>query len=620
MESKTANGTTGTTRDLAPREPAGSELLHEAILARAAEIPDAVAVTTHRQEITYRELGERITGLGRRLLSAGIGPERLVGVTMRRCPELVVALLGTAAAGGVYVPLDPAYPSPRLAEMYRDCAPAGVVRGPGATPLEELGGGSGDTVVDVDEVHPSGAADSALAALSPDNALYAMYTSGSTGTPKGVVNTHGSVVEMLRWMRSEFPLDGDSKVLVKTPFGFDVSVVEMFWPLVCGARLVLAGPEEHRDPAILAETVCEQGITDIIVVPTQLPHLLRELGSSRGTSLRRLFTAGEDLPVELLRQCRERLPDTEVINAYGPTEAAVVTLIHRCTADDTARARVPIGVPLGRTRAHVLDPDTLREVPRGERGELFLGGPQLARGYLNRPETTAERFLPDPHADRSPPGDRLYRTGDLVRRAPDGLIEFLGRQDRQVKIHGNRLELGEVEAALRELRIVDDALVDVRTDPSEGGPVLVAWITTDDPDESVAPLVRKQLFKRLPGHMVPGHVAVLESFPELPNGKLDRNALPEPVPEHTEPSAATEEGRCREGTVREVWEKVLHRDGFGPEDGFFDVGGNSMLLLKVRAELHARGHTDITLLDLLENPTPRTLGTLLGEREARKES
>ncbi|NYH78307.1 amino acid adenylation domain-containing protein [Actinopolyspora biskrensis] len=597
-------------------------MLHEAVLNRAASAPEAVAVATRREELTYGQLAERITRLSRRLLSAGIGPEQLVGVNMCRCPELVIATLGIVGAGGVYVPLDPAYPSPRLAEIYEDSAPSGVVRGPRATPLAELSGGrdpGNPVVVDINESSaPDTGSEAELPMLSTDNALYAMYTSGSTGKPKGVVNTHGSVVEMLRWMEYEFPLSGDSRVLVKTPFGFDVSVLEMFWPLLSGARLVLADPEGHQDPADLAETVEEQGVTDITFVPTQLPYFLRELDTFRGGSLRRVFTVGEDLPVELLRECRRRLPKAEVINAYGPTEAAVATLTHRCGPADTERSRVPIGAALGHTRARVLDPDTLDEVPRGERGELFLGGPQLARGYLNRPATTAERFLPDPRAD--PPGDRLYRTGDLARSRTDGAIEFLGRQDRQVKIHGNRLELGEVEAALRELRIVNDALADVRTDPSEGTPSLVAWISTDDADDSVAPLVRKLLLKRIPRHMIPGRIAVLEGFPELPNGKLDRSALPEPLPEHTEPVAAAEETSPHERAVLRVWEKVLRSDEFGPEDGFFEVGGNSMLLLKVRAELHTQGYTSITLLDLLENPTPRALGALLHHHVPEKES
>ncbi|MFD7992205.1 amino acid adenylation domain-containing protein [Streptomyces mexicanus] len=446
----------------------GTRLLHRLVEEQVARTPEAVAVVHAGRSLTYRELNAWANRIAHRLARHGVGPESVVAVAAERSPELVAALLGVVKAGGAYLPLDPSYPRERLAHMLRDSR-AGVllvqeaVRGvlpPFDGTALALDGADGEPEHDPD------------VAVRPDGAAYVIYTSGSTGLPKGVVNTHEGIVNRLRWMQDAYGLTARDRVLQKTPYSFDVSVWEFFWPLAQGARLVSAVPDGHRDTRYLAETIAAEGITVVHFVPSMLRLFLAERDVPRPAALRLVVCSGEALPYELQQECAARLPGVRLENLYGPTEAAVDVTRWSCRPGDP-RELVPIGSPVANTRVHLLDA-ALEPVPVGVPGELYIGGVQVARGYLARPALTAERFVPDPFA--AEPGGRLYRTGDLARRLPDGSIEFLGRVDHQIKLRGLRIEPGEIEEALRAHAGVRDTAVvarrpagaDTAPDPASG--------------------------------------------------------------------------------------------------------------------------------------------------------
>src|SRR5690606_2412596 len=391
----------------------------------------------------------------------------------------------------------------------------------------------------------------------------------STGRPKGVAVTHAAIVNRLVWMQSEYGLTPDDSVLQKTPATFDVSVWEFFWPLQIGARLVVARPDGHRDPAYLAETIAAERITTVHFVPSMLAVFvaaLAELGAARAgvESLRLVFASGEALPPRTAHRLLE-LTGAQLHNLYGPTEAAVDVTYHQVTEADTDT--VPIGAPVFNTRVYVLD-SRLRPVPVGVAGELYLAGVQLARGYVARPDLTADRFVADPFGT----GERMYRTGDLVAWTADGELEYLGRTDFQVKLRGLRIELGEIESALTALDEVAQAVVVVRADERLGDQ-LVGYLVpaADRPVDTEA--VRAALAAELPGYMVPAAFVVLDEFPLNASGKLDRKALPAPVFEvkaFRAPSTPVEE------IVAGTFGEVLGVNRVGLDDDFFELGGNSL--------------------------------------------
>ncbi|HEY4562708.1 MAG TPA: amino acid adenylation domain-containing protein, partial [Thermoanaerobaculia bacterium] len=430
---------------------------------------------------------------------------------------------------------------------------------------------------------------------------YVLFTSGSTGRPKGVAIPQRAIVNHMLWMQSEYPLHPGDRVLQKTPFSFDVSVWELFWPLMTGARLVIARPGGHRDNAYLAKLIAEQGITVLHFVPSMLQLFLEEPGAGDCHSLRDVVCSGEALSAELARRFAARLGQARLHNLYGPTEAAVDVTSWTCEPGESYRGGVPIGRPIANTRIHLLDRD-LRPVPVGVPGELLIAGVNLARGYVERPDLTAERFLPDPEAGE--PGGRVYRTGDLARRRSDGAIEFLGRLDHQVKIRGVRIELAEIEAALLAQPGVREAVAAVRSDGSDGsdrsvgshGPRLIAYFTGD----AAAEELRQALRERLPEAMVPAVFVPLASLPLNANGKVDRRALPA-----LEPSGAREPvaPRTREEEIlATVWAQVLRLPRVGVEDNFFALGGDSILSVQIVARARQAGLL-LTVRQIFETPT-----------------
>ncbi|MFL6234488.1 MAG: amino acid adenylation domain-containing protein, partial [Thermoanaerobaculia bacterium] len=432
--------------------------LHELIEAQMERSPGEVAVSFEGESLTCRELGWAANRLARQLIEMGVGPEVPVGVFAERSLEMVVALLAILKAGGAYLPVDPDYPADRVAYMLEDS------RVPVVLTQERLTGKLPETGARIVLLSPPAVPweeTPPVTGVRPGNLAYVIYTSGSTGRPKGTMNSHRGIVNRLLWMQQEHGLTPEDRVLQKTPFSFDVSVWEFFWPLLTGARLVMARPGGHQDPNYLVRTINAEGITTMHFVPSMLQVFLEAPGVESCASLIRVMASGEALPYELQRRFHARL-GAGLHNLYGPTEAAVDVTWWTCERDGR-RALVPIGRPVANTQIHLLDA-SFHPVPVGVPGELYIGGIQVGRGYLGRPELTAERFIPDPFS--AAPGARLYRTGDLARYLPDGAVDFLGRIDHQVKLRGLRIELGEIEAAIAAHAAVREAVVLVR---AEGG-------------------------------------------------------------------------------------------------------------------------------------------------------
>jgi amino acid adenylation domain-containing protein len=581
----------GATVDVAPSTVA------QLVAAQVARTPDAIAVTDETGQLTYAELDRWATTLAGAL---DAGPGDVVGVCLPRSLAVSVATLAVLKAGAAYLPLDASYPADRLTFMLTDAKVSTVIMDAAGTLVVPDG---------IRVLHPDAAGPgTALTPARPDDAAYLIYTSGSTGRPKGVVNTHRGIVNRLDWMQRTFGLTAGDVVLQKTPVSFDVSVWELFWPLITGARLVYAKPDGHRDPEYLAELIDRAGVTTIHFVPSMLSAMLMAGALERCTSLRRVICSGEALPAQLARDTVATLPQAGLHNLYGPTEAAIDVSWWPCEPEVLdGLGRVPIGTPIQNMRMYVLDTQG-RPAPPGVPGELHLGGVGVARGYHGRPGLTAQRFVPDPFG---PPGGRLYRTGDLVRWRSDGAVDYLGRLDHQVKLRGQRIELGEIEAVLRDCSGVRDAVAVVRED-TPGDQRIAAYVVLDATSESTVDTWRAALVKALPEYMVPTTLTVLEALPVTANGKLDRAALPAPAApsrtatEYAEPATATER------LIADIWAQVLGVERVGRDDDFFVLGGHSLLAVQVAARLRkATGTGRVAVLDLFTNKTVRALAALL---------
>ncbi|MFP3497958.1 amino acid adenylation domain-containing protein [Pseudomonas sp. SIMBA_059] len=559
------------------------QTLHGLFEAQVAKTPNAPAVKAAEQQLSYAELNERANRLAHHLRELGVEPDSHVGICVERGLDMVVGLLAILKAGGAYVPLDPAYPLERIAYMLQDSAPV-VVLAQGATRAL-----LGDVpLLDLDPVtwQHQPATNPQVPGLSARHSAYVIYTSGSTGQPKGVINEHAGVVNRLLWMQDAYGLKADDRVLQKTPFSFDVSVWEFFWPLLSGARLVMARPGGHKDPAYLCDVIEAERITTLHFVPSMLDVFLAHGDVGQASGLVRVMCSGEALPGSLVRRFKQQLPGIGLYNLYGPTEAAVDVTAWNCARPEVPD-NTPIGKPIANTRMYVLDAQ-LQPVPLGVVGELFIGGVQVARGYLNRPQLTAERFLKDPFSN-----GRLYRTGDIGRWLPDGNIEYLGRNDDQVKIRGLRIELGEIQARLLEHAQVNEAAVVAREER------LIAYYTGVHTDIEI---LRAHLLQHLPDFMVPALFVHLDALPLSPNGKLDRKALPLPgmdalnVREYQAPQGHTETLLAR------LWAELLGVERVGRHDNFFELGGHSLLAVSLIGRLRQEG-MEADVRALFEQPT-----------------
>jgi amino acid adenylation domain-containing protein len=576
--------------------------LHQLFEAQAERTPEAVAVCFDGQSLTYCELHHRANQLAHHLRKLGVGPETLVGVYMERSLEMVVALYGILKTGGAYVPLDPDYPPDRVAFMLEDAQAPVLLTQP---LLVEGLPKHGAQVICLDSDWGTIAQESAhnpVSGATATNLAYVIYTSGSTGRPKGVMNTHRGIVNRLLWMQDAYRLTEADRVLQKTPFSFDVSVWEFFWPLLVGARLVVARPGGHRNSAYLVRTIVDQEITTLHFVPSMLQLFLEDKGVEECRSLKRVICSGEALPCQLQQRFFERL-GAELHNLYGPTEAAVDVAYWQCERDSDPRRIVPIGRPVANTRLYILDRRG-QPVPVGVAGELHIGGVQVARGYLNRPELTAEKFIPDPFS--SDPKARLYRTGDLARYRPDGAIEFLGRLDFQVKVRGFRIELGEIEAVLNQHPAVREAVVLAREDVP-GDKRLVAYVVPRPESPLRIGELRDHLQKELPDYMVPAAFVQLEALPLTPNGKVDRHSLPAPSWQGQSEKAYTVPNNELERAIAGIWQELLRVERIGLDDSFFDLGGNSLLIIQAHRRLCEVTDRQLAVTDMFRFPTIRTL-------------
>ncbi|MET9613650.1 amino acid adenylation domain-containing protein [Kitasatospora indigofera] len=576
--------------------------LHELVTAQAARTPQALAAETASGTLTYGELAERANRLAARLRIEGVATGDVVGVHQERSLDLVVSLLAVLLAGGAYLPLDPELPEERLAFQIEDAGVRTVLSHSG---LAAALTGTAAAVLAVDEILPLlPPAGPVSGGAGPQDPAYVIYTSGSTGRPKGVAVPHRGVVNRLLWMQEEYRLGPDDRVLQKTPFSFDVSVWEFFWPLLNGAALHLAEPGAQRDPRALAEVVRARGITTVHFVPSMLDLFLAEPAAHGLLGLRRVVCSGEALRPETVGRFFEVYGEgdqaPELHNLYGPTEASIDVTHWRCRPAD-ADGVVPIGRAVANTALHVLDGEG-RPMPFGVAGELYIGGVQVATGYLNRPELTAERFLDNPFG----PG-RLYRTGDSAVLREDGVVLYRGRLDHQVKVHGYRIEPGEIESVLLSHPEVAQAVVTGPPGP-DGQPQLVAHIVTATGADVPAGLTG-WLRGRLPAYMVPAHVLALDALPLLSNGKLDRRALPLPAAGPRAGLTVDPVGPV-EQLLHEAWRTVLDLADLGVDESFFARGGDSMHAIRVRAEVERQGYT-FEVSDLFKGPSIRELAQIL---------
>ncbi|MGC9671571.1 amino acid adenylation domain-containing protein, partial [Planosporangium sp. 12N6] len=547
--------------------------------AQAAGTPDAVAVVHDGVTLSYGELNARANRLARLLVEYGAGPERFVGLALPRSTDLIVALLAVLKSGAAYLPIDPGYPAERIGFMLGDARPALVVTTSGTADLVPAAPGVDRLVLDRTDLagYPAGDLTDAdrVRPLSGAHPAYVIYTSGSTGRPKGVVVAHQPVVDLVAWAVEAFGASGLSRVVASTSLNFDVSVFEIFCPLLAGGSI-----EVVADVLALAERPAQPWTASLISgVPSAISQVLAQ--GALAVTADNVVLAGEALPARTVRELRSVLPDSRIANIYGPTEATVYATAWYSDSEAGDSGRTPpIGRPIANTRTYVLDAD-LRPVPVGVPGELYLGGRGLARGYLGRPGLTAQRFVPDPFAELfGEAGSRMYRTGDVVRWTADGQVEYLGRADDQVKIRGFRIELGEVEAALLRHPGVAEAVVVARQETS-GHKRLVAYVVPAPGATVDAAGLRGFLGGSLPDYMVPSAFVALDALPLNPNGKLDRRALP--APDFGSGASAgyvaprTEAERILAG----VWAEVLGVERVGVEDNFFSLGGDSILSIQV---------------------------------------
>ena len=577
--------------------------VHRLIEAQALRTPDAIALVFADQSLTYARLNARANQLAHALIERKVGPDVLVGIAVERSLEMVIGLLAILKAGGAYVPLDPEYPRERLAYMMQDSgigllltrrhllASLPIPEGVQSLCLEQGQGLS--RYCDADPQVP----------CSADNLAYVIYTSGSTGLPKGAGNAHRALTNRLLWMQQAYELQAADTVLQKTPFSFDVSVWEFFWPLMTGARLVVAAPGDHRDPAKLIELINRQQVSTLHFVPSMLQAFLQDANVASCTSLTRIVCSGEALPVDAQLQVFGKLPGAGLYNLYGPTEAAID--VTHWTCRDEGRDGVPIGQPIANLSTYILD-SALNPLPVGVAGELYLGGIGLARGYHRRPGLSAERFVASPFGD----GQRLYRTGDLARYRADGVIDYVGRIDHQVKIRGLRIELGEIEARLLEHPAVREAVVIAQE--VMGSKQLLAYLVPVDGNVIDAAQLRDSLISwlgdSLPDYMVPAHLLWLAQMPLSPNGKLDRKRLPAlefaACEQHVEPASATEQA------LVEIWQSVLGLARVSTTDNFFALGGDSIISIQVVSRARQQG-IGLTPKDLFQQPTIQKLALLV---------
>jgi amino acid adenylation domain-containing protein/thioester reductase-like protein len=583
-----------------------NQCIHQLFEAQVQQNSNAVAVVFEDEQLTYSELNHRANQLAHHLQTLGVGPEVLVGICLKRSIEMIIGLLGILKAGGAYLPLDPTYPKERLAFMLENTqVPVLLTEHHWIDILPPHQA----QVICLDTDWKTNADDPALqyaqqrqsnpvSGVTTKNLAYVIYTSGSTGKPKGVMNTHMGLCNRLLWMQDAYQLTETDRVLQKTPFSFDVSIWEFFWPLLNGARLIIAQPGGHQDNAYLVKLIAKEQITTLHFVPSMLQAFLEEPGLEACHCLKRVICSGEVLPFELQKRFFTRL-NAQLHNLYGPTEATIDVTFWDCKRQSNLSI-IPIGRPIANTQIYLLD-NYQEPVPIGVPGEVHIGGLGLARGYLNHPELTAQKFIPNPFTDE--PSAHLYKTGDLARYLSDGNIEFLGRIDHQVKVRGFRIELGEIEAVLAQHPDVLQTVVIAREDNSNDKS-LVAYVIPKVEKVLTSSELRRFLKEKLPDYMIPSVFVMVEALPLTPNGKVDRRALPAPDQNRSNLEQVYVAPRTPvEELLARMWTQVLKVEQVGIYDNFFDLGGHSLLITQLVVRLRETFQIELSLRSLFEMPT-----------------
>lgn len=569
--------------------------------------PNGIAVQEGGRSLTYEQLDRRTNALATKIRAKGATTGVLIGVCAERSVEMVLALLAVVKSGAAYVPLDPDYPAERLAFMLSDSATPIILT---QTHLVSLLPAATLVLLDEESETRESEASVTWTPPAPDDAAYMIYTSGSTGMPKGALNSHRGIVNRLLWMQQQYALTPADVVLQKTPYSFDVSVWEFFWPLITGARIVMAEPGGHRDPVYLAGAIDEFGVTVMHFVPSMLRAFLTGVPSAaRLSSLRHVMASGEALPADIVPEFRNTFGHAQLHNLYGPTECAV-DVTHWTVPSEGVIESIPIGRPVANTQMYVLDANGA-PTPIGVSGELHIGGVQVGMGYHKRPELTAEKFIADPFSKRS--NAKLYRTGDLARWSPDGTIQYLGRLDFQVKLRGFRIELGEIESVIARHAAVADSIVVVQ-EVARGDQRLVAYVVvkTGVAAPTVADL-RDWVRHTLPEHMVPATVVFLDRIPLTSSGKADRKALPAPqLVDQTRPHQSPRS--TIEHEIVQIWERLLSPSRpISAFDDFFEIGGHSLLAIQMLADVERIRGQRIPLAWLFESSTVEALAARLSD-------
>ena len=584
-----------------PRE----KCVHQLFEKQVERSPEAIAVVSKDRQLTYAELNARANQLARFLKRFGVGPDSLVGLCVERSPEMIVGILGILKAGAGYVPLDPTYPSERLSFMLRDANVFVLLTQ--SHLLDTLPQHSGPRLsLDTDwDIIAKERKENPISRATPENLAYVIFTSGSTGQPKGVMIPHRGLVNYLSWCTESYEVAKGCGAPVHSSISFDLTITSLFSPLMVG-RSVFLVPDgiEHLVEALLAR----DNYSLVKITPAHLRALAELMPADQAAGrVRALIIGGEALNMESLEFWRTHAPSTRLINEYGPTETVVGCSVYEVKPQDPPFGAVPIGRPVGNTQLYVLD-ERLEPVAQGVTGELYVGGDGVALGYLSHRELTDERFIPDPTNRNG--HSRLYRTGDLARFNSDGILEYLGRTDNQVKVKGYRIELGEVETVLNQHPGVRECVV-LAPEDARGDKRLVAYFVRDPRDPGEVDDLRKFMKVRVPEYMVPTAFVSMEALPLTANGKLDRSALPMPERKSSCAANCSSKHSVAEQTLMKIWADVLKLDHVGVEDNFFDLGGDSILgtLILARA---AQAGIRISPRQLFQHQTIAALASAIG--------
>lgn len=597
MDTKSFNVLKGN-KDLFPNR---NLCIHQLFESQVNNTPRNISVIYNDIKLTYSELNEKANQLANYLLDQGLKKGEPVAVCLDRSIEMVIALLGILKAGGAYVPIDPASPVQRIHLILQSLDSPFVIATTEKQSLFKSAEMVRPILIDKKEKWYSLNKENPNLSIEQESNMYIIYTSGTTGKPKGVVNTHKALNNRLQWMQKEFQLTQWDRVIQKTPYDFDVSVWEFFWPLIIGATIVMTRPEGHKDPEYLIETIKKYHITTIHFVPSMLQIFLDFIPTNELLPLKRVICSGEALKKKAELQFYSKFKEVELYNLYGPTEAAVDVTYWKCTGNNE-ESNVPIGYPISNINLYIMD-EQLRPVETCETGELYIGGVGLAKGYYKQPELTNEKFIVSPFNEN----EKLYKTGDLCRSRLDGAIEYIGRNDFQVKLRGFRIELAEIEHVVENQHNIKECIV---CGINEGeNQFLAAYVTVEDEEMWDEHSLRNALKEQLPEYMIPSYIVKIKQFPLSPNGKIDRKQLPNPSENRIEvldkPKTSTEK------TVANIWSDLLERDNLGVDESFLYFGGNSLMAARLVACLKKKFSIKLTINDVFEQPTIRALANFI---------